>query len=98
MNYIKIEGNSVHFRLKEEDEWKAISEIQGMDILALLKASIENDEFQIDEYKDELIRNEAHNIIYKSIYEKINEIIINKENILDENSQRYKDIIEEYKD
>lgn len=45
---------------------------------------------------DTLIKNEAHKIIYKSIYQKINDIYRERDNIIDENTQRYNDIIEKY--
>ncbi len=96
MNYTKIDNNSVFFRLLETDEWKSISEIQGNDIIILLEKCLEDESFKMVEYDSDSIRNEAHNIIYKSIYTKIQEILLDKKNILDENSQRYKKIIEKY--
>lgn len=96
MNYTKIENSSVYFRLNEDMDWKPISEIQGDDLILILEKALIEDEFELAEYNNELIKNEAHNIIYKSIYEKIDEIRHDRENILDENLQRYIDVIEKY--
>lgn len=97
MKYTKIKNDSVYFRLSGEDSWHPISDIQGNDILKLLEYCFEDD-FELVEYNSDLIKNEAHNIIYKSIYNKFSEIISEKKNIIDENSLRYKEIIDKYRD
>lgn len=96
MNYTKIDNSNVYFRLNEDMDWKQISEIQGDDLIVMLEKALGEEEFEIAEYDNELIKNEAHNIIYKSIYEKIYEIRQDRENILDENLQRYSDVIDKY--
>ncbi|MGF0095779.1 hypothetical protein ACQRC6_04990 [Peptoniphilus sp. SGI.035] len=96
MNYTKIENNNVYFRLSYTDDWKLISDIIGDDLIKLIEKCIDEDDFEIEEFNESLIKNEAHKIIYKSIYQKIKEIQINKDNIIDENTQRYNDIIEKY--
>lgn len=97
MNYTKIDNNMVYFRLKDDEDWQVISEIKGNDILRLLKLIFEDSDFRIAPYDDDNIKNEVHNIIYKNIYKQFEEIIRNKDNILDENTARYKDVIEKYK-
>lgn len=87
----------VYFRLKDDEDWQVISEIKGNDILRLLKLIFEDSDFRIAPYDDDNIKNEVHNIIYKNIYKQFEEIIRNKDNILDENTARYKDVIEKYK-
>ena len=96
MNYTKIDKSSVFFRLNEVMDWKPISDIEGDDLITLLEKALEEDEFELIEYNNELIKNEAHNIIYKSIYEKISEIRNDRENILDEHLQRYSEVIDKY--
>jgi len=98
MNYTKIDNNKVLFRINAKiDEWKEITEISGGDIITLLNHVIDDNEFQIAEYSNDLIRNEVHNVIYKSIYSQFDEIIKNKKSILDQNNTRYREIIEKYK-
>lgn len=96
MNYTKIDNSCVYFRLNEGVDWKLISDIQGDDLISLLEKALNEEEFELAEYDNELIKNEAHNIIYKSIYEKISEIRIDRENILDEHLQRYSEVIDKY--
>lgn len=96
MNYTKIDKSCVYFRLNEEMVWKPISDIQGDDLITLLEKALDEDEFELAEYDNDQICNEAHNIIYKSIYEKISEIRNDRENILDEHLQRYSEVIDKY--
>lgn len=96
MNYTKIDKSSVYFRLNEGMDWKPISDIQGDDLITLLKKALDEEEFELAEYNNDLINNEAHNIIYKSIHEKISEIRNDRENILDEHLQRYNEVIDKY--
>lgn len=96
MNYTKIENGKVYFRLSSSDNWKLISDITGDDLIKLIEKCIDEDDFELEEFDDTLIKNEAHKIIYKSIYQKINDIYLERDNIIDENTQRYNDIIEKY--
>lgn len=96
MEYTKIRDNKVYFCL-EEDEWKEITEIEKDDILELLKKFKLNEKFDIAEYDDAKIKNQAHNIIYKSIYEKFQELKINSDEIKDNHNNRYREILSKYK-
>ena len=96
MNYTKIENSNVYFRLRSSDNWKLISDITGDDLIILIEKCIDEDDFELEEFDDTLIKNEAHKIIYKSIHQKINDIYRERDNIIDENTQRYNDIIEKY--
>lgn len=96
MNYTKIANSNVHFRLSSSDNWKLISDITGDDLIKLIEKCIDEDDFKLEVFDDTLIKNEAHKIIYKSIYQKINDIYLERDNINDENTQRYNDIIEKY--
>lgn len=64
-------------------------------MLALLKLAIDN-EFEMDEYKDELLQNPAHNIIYKNIHGKFKELLSNKSRFQDSAEALYKQAIEKY--
>lgn len=96
MNYTKIENNNVYFRLSNLDNWKIISDITGDDLIKLIEKCIDEDDFELEEFDDTLIKNEAHKIIYRSVFQKINDIHRERDNIIDENTQKYNDIIEKY--
>lgn len=96
MKYLKIENNKGFYRLDTNlDNWTDLDQINKEHLLDLLRfASI--GEFEMDEYKDELLQNPAHNIIYKNIYGKFNDFLKNKTRFLDSAESTYKQAIEKY--
>lgn len=93
MNYTKIENGNVYFRLNSLNNWKLIVDITGDDLIELIEKCIDDEDFKLEKFDETLIKNEAHKIIYKSIYQKINDIHLERNNIIDQNTQRYNDII-----
>lgn len=96
MTYLKIDNNKGYFRLDGTiEEWTELDQISKDDLLTLIdKATTE--EFQMDEYKDELLQNPAHNIIYKNIYGKFIELMSNKTRFQDSVNAMYKTAIDKY--
>lgn len=97
MKYLKIENNKGFYRLDTTKEnWIEIDQLNKDHLLILLKsASVE--EFEMDEYKDEMLKNPAHNIIYRNIYGKFNDFLNNKTRFQDSVEVTYKTAIEKYK-
>jgi hypothetical protein len=97
MKYLKIENNKGLYRLDTSQEnWIELDQINKEHLLSLLKlASIVD--FEMDEYKDELLQNPAHNIIFKNISGKFNDFLNNKTRFQDSVEVTYKQPIEKYK-
>lgn len=96
MKYLKIENNKGFYRLNtSQDVWTDLDQINKEHLLDLLKFA-SKDEFDMDEYKDELLQNPAHNIIYKNIYGKFNDFLKNKTRFQDSAESTYKQAIEKY--
>jgi len=95
MKYLKIEDNKVYFRTDNNIEWKGIDQIDKDDLLELTFLAVEK-EFEMDEYIKESIGNQAHQIIYKNIYDKFFELIGNKSRFSDESDSLYKNAFEKY--
>lgn len=97
MKYLKIESNKGFYRIdKTKEEWSELDQINKDQLLTLLKLA-STEEFEMDEYKDELLQNPAHNIIYKNIYEKFIDFLGNKTRFQDTVEAMYKSAIEKYK-
>lgn len=97
MKYLKIESNKGFYRIdKTKEEWSELDQINKDQLLTLLKFA-STEEFEMDEYKDELLQNPAHNIIYKNIYEKFIDFLGNKTRFQDSVEAMYKSAIEKYK-
>ena len=96
MTYLKIDNNKGHYRTEvTSEEWVELDQISKDDLLKLIvKATTE--EFVIDEYKDELLQNPAHNIIYKNIYGKFTELLDNKTRFQDSVNLMYKSAVDKY--
>jgi len=96
MKYLKIETGKGSF-LKESGQWTELDQMGKDDLLFLLNKAID-DEFEMDVYDVNLIQNKAHQIIYKYLYQKFDELKLNKSRFKDESEQLYKSAIEKYTD
>ena len=95
MKYLKIEGNKGLFS-KEPDQWVELDQISKDDLLKLLNKAIQSEDFDMDQYDASLIGNKAHQIIYRHLYQKFNELKENSSRFKDESEQLYKSAIEKY--
>lgn len=98
MKYLKIEDNrGFYYKTSEEGEntWKEIDKIDKEDLLELLNKAISS-EFEMDEYNEENLAHKAHQIVYKNISEKFEELLANKSRFKDESESLYKEAIEKY--
>jgi hypothetical protein len=96
MKYLKIEENK-GFYLKSgtTPSWIEIDKINKDDLMELLNLAIISD-FEMDQFKEEIIQNKAHQIIYKNIYEKFTSLISQKNVFKDQSESLYKEAIEKY--
>ena len=96
MIYLKIENGKGYF-LAADNTMQEIHEIRKEDILRLLDFATDSSaEFEMDEYKDAIIQNEAHKIIYSGLYRKFKELLDNKNRFIDESESLYKDAVQKY--
>jgi hypothetical protein len=96
MKYLKIESNKGYYRLDtSQDIWTDLDQINKEHLLELLKIA-SSGEFEMDEYKNELLQNPAHNIIYQNIYSKFSDFLTNKTRFQDSVEATYKLAIEKY--
>lgn len=94
MIYLKIKNGKGYF-LKEPDQWIDVDQIGKEDLLTLLDKAI-TDDFEMNYYDADLLQNTAHQIIYKHLFQKFNELVENKSRFKDESEQLYKSAIEKY--
>ena len=96
MKYLKIDNNKGFYRTdKSKEEWMELDQITKDHLLLLLEIATQ-EEFEMDEYKDELLQNPAHNIIYRNIYGKFMELVNHKTRFQDSVETMYKSAIEKY--
>ena len=96
MNILKIENNKGLFST-DGVKCEVIEKISKEDLLAMLDVFIDNT-CEMDPYNESLLPNEAHQIIYKAIYEKFQPLQENKERFKEFRNSLFKEAIEKYKE
>lgn len=97
MKYLKIENNKGFYRLDtSKEDWIELDQINKDNLLSLLRFATKED-FEMDEFDDELMQNPAHNIIYKNIHGKFKDFLSNKTRFQDSVEVTYKTAIDKYK-
>lgn len=97
MKYLKIEDNKAFF-IKDKaqpENWTEIDKIEKDDLLKLLDYATEDD-FEMDIYEETILGHKAHQIIYKSLHEKLNIFLGNKVRFKDQTENIYKEELEKY--
>ena len=77
-------------------EKKSIDQIDKEDLLILLKFVISDESFEMDPYSSDTVHNPAHQIIYKNIYQKFDDLKMNRVNFNDEKMNLYRAAINAY--
>ena len=95
MKVLKIEGGKGYFQIPDKTEWLMIDEIDKNGLMSLLNFFLEND-VEMDEVDEDKLTNQAHLIIYKSIYEKLNTLLENKKKFKDESERLYLEEMQKY--
>lgn len=95
MKVLKIDNSQGHY-LTEEDGYETVDKIDKVILLRLVNLALEDD-FEIDEYDEEELKNQAHQIIYKSISAKLNDLHQKRNQFRDESERLYLDEYEKYK-
>jgi hypothetical protein len=95
MKLLKADDNQGYF-LIEGDEFSLIDQITKEDLLRLAELVLEEDEVEFDPYDDEVIKNEAHRILYGNILEKLEELRARREEFVEQRDGLYREAYEQY--
>lgn len=100
MKYLYIENGQGFFSVSGlEKDKQTIDKIQKEDLLRLLNLIVDESAengFEMDSYDEESLKNPAHKIIYKNIYDKFDVLIKKRVQFKDETCNLYKSAIEKY--
>jgi len=92
MKLLKIDNNLGHFVL-EDGTYSLIDKIDKENLLRLMTHILEDDEVEMDPYDDQAVKNQAHQVIYRSIVQKLSELRGRREEFKDDAARIY---LEEY--
>jgi hypothetical protein len=91
-----IENNCGHFRA-ESGAYETIDKISKDDLLRLVNFTLSEGEVDFDEYDENLVKNHAHQVIYKSIVRKLISLRERRQEFSDEAARLYLEDYERYK-
>lgn len=95
MKILKIENSQGHFRTAD-GSYETVDKLDKSVLLNLINLALEDD-FEVDNYDEETLRNQAHQIIYKNICEKLIDLHKKRNQFRDETERLYLDEYEKYK-
>ena len=96
MKLLKIEGNAGYY-LNDQGDFAPIDKITKQDLLRLVSLTL-TEEVEVDEFDAEAIKNQAHQIIYKSVSEKLGGLRERRQEFTDESERLYLQEYEKYRD
>ena len=95
MKLLKIDSNAGHY-LGDDGRFESIEKITKQDLLRLVSLSL-TEEVEFDEFDQEAIQNQAHQIIYKSISEKLGGLRERRQEFIDESKRLFLKEYEKYR-
>lgn len=95
MKLLKIENSKGHYSL-DGNNWFPIDELDKDGLMKIVELVLSCD-VETDEYDEDILQNKAHQIIYKSVNNKLKQLMADKEKFKDEVDRLYLDSIQKYK-
>jgi hypothetical protein len=93
MKYLKIEKSKGLYW--DGKKYQEIDKIDKNGLLVLLNAA-ETDNFELDDYNEDLLGNKAHQVIYENIHSKFEQFLNDKEQFKTEVDNLYEEAIGKY--
>ena len=97
MKLLKIGENIGEF-LDAGGQYRSIDKIAKDDLLRLVDRTLHEDEFHFDPYDERAIKNQAHQVIYKGILQKLIDLRKRRQEFVDESARLFLDDYERYRD
>lgn len=95
MTLLKIE-NSCGYFLDSTGKFSPLDKATKDDLLRLVGLTL-SDEVKFDKFDEQAIKHQAHQIIYKSLYEKLTDLQLKRDEFKDESERLYLKEYETYK-
>ena len=95
MKLLKIESSRGYY-MNDQGSFSSLDKITKEDLLRLAKLSLSSD-VEFDRYDDSVLKHQADQILYKSIYEKLEGLKSRKQEFQDESDRLYLKEYEKYK-
>lgn len=96
MKLLSIEG-SLGLYLGDSGQYNPMDKITKEDLLRLVNLTLQED-VEFDGYDENAIKNQAHQIVYKSVFEKLRGLKDRKQEFIDESERLFLKEYEKYRD
>lgn len=96
MKLLKIE-NSCGFFLQQNGDYCTVDKISKEELLRLVEIVLSDVVVDFDAYDENTMQNHAHQVIYKSVFLKLQELLERKQEFVDESARLYLDDYNSYK-
>ena len=97
MKYLVIDRSLAYYTVDASVQPKVpIDKITKEDLMKLVELSL-TDDFEMDPFDKNKLKNAAHAIIYKNIYQKLHALKNQKNKFMDEKAAMYRNAIDDYK-
>jgi hypothetical protein len=96
MKLLKIEDGCGHYWNKS-GQFDPIDRVTKEDLLELVNWTLGEEQVDIDPYDEDNIKNQAHQIIYRSIAQKLSGLLERKQEFVDQSKRLYLDDYEKYR-
>ena len=97
MKLLKINDNQGYYR-DDQGKFVLIDRLTKEDLLRLVDLTLGEEEIEFDEINKENLKNQAHQIIYKSVIEKLQGLKERKKEFIDKSERLYLEDYEKYRD
>ena len=97
MKLLRISESLGQF-LAAHGDYSPIDKIGKDDLLRLVDQVIGEGAVEMDPYDDQAIKNQAHQVIYKSIAQKLTDLVKRKQEFIDESARLFLEEYERYRE
>ena len=97
MKLLKVNDNCGHYR-DDKGNYIQIDKIGKDDLLRLVNWTLHEETVEFDNYDEKTIPNQAHQIIYKSILQKLRTLRERRQEFIDESARLFLEDYEKYRD
>lgn len=94
MKYLRIDNRKGQF--VKDGNWLDITSMDKEDLMRIVRAALEDDQFEIDEFDEGALPNPAHKIIYRHMYQQLTDIHTRRNEYQEAKRNLFKDAYEQY--
>lgn len=96
MKLLRISDSTGHF-LGYDKQFLPIDRITKDDLLRLANLTLGENEVEFDEYDEQVLKNQAHRVIYKSVVQKLQDLRMRKKQFADQAARLFYEEYDRYR-